>query len=481
VSEPENTQPEEAPESTGAQVEVEELGPCKRKLTVRVPKETIQSEIAKGFDELSTEAVVPGFRRGRAPKRLLETRYGEAVRNQVKEQLISRSYQEALEEHDLEPVSTPDVENVSFEPETELSYEVALEIKPVFEVEGYEGLEVEEPLTEPAEEEVTQALERLREREGRYETVEGAVFGEGSLAVVDCQVTIDGKPYVDRKQAELIGGTQNWLRMVSEDVTAPLLGKTSGEEVSFSTVVRPDFADEDLQGKVSEIRVTFYEIKERQLPEADDEFARTLGAEDLADLNSRIRNELVRQKQTDAGLAVRQQLREHLLTKFDFDLPEEHLREHAEDILKRQRLELQYRGVPLEEIDKHAGELEEASQKQAERDVKLHFILEKIAEKERVFTTENEVENEIAVLAANYRVRPARMRAELERRRMLADLRQRIRERKTVDLVLSKAKVTKATPVAETSRGEEPAAEEPAAQEPTAEDRSEPTPESSES
>ncbi len=462
------TEPEKTTEPTAAQIEIEELGPCKRRLTVRVPKDTIQAEVARSFDELTDKAVVPGFRRGRAPRRLLEARFAEAVREQVKEQLITRSYQEALEEHSLEPVGTPDVENVEFDPEAELSYDVTLEIKPIFEVGEYEGLELEKPPTDSTEEELVQALERLRDREARYETAEGATFGDGCLAVVDCEVTIDGESYIRRDQTELIAGQENWLRLLSDEVSEPLIGKTAGDEVTFSTVIRPDFPEEGRQGKVAEVRVKFYEIKERRVPEADDEFARSLGTEGLDDLKGRVHTELARQKEAEAQASLRRQVGDRLLEKFDFELPGELLQEHAEDILRRQRLDLQYRGVPLEEVEKHTGELEEASQTRAERQFKLLFILEKIAEKEKVFATENDLENEIGVLASNYRVRPARMRAELQRRRTLSELRVRIRERKTIDLLLSKANVVETTPASADEPAEpqkEP--ESPASQEPS--------------
>lgn len=457
MSEPEETTESTASEeATSATFEVEELGPCKRKITVRVPKETIQAEVQQTFDDLAANAVVPGFRRGRAPRRLLEARFGQVVREQVEERLIARSYQEALQEHNLEPVGSPDVSNIEFDPEKELRYEVLLEIKPIFEVEGYEGLQLERPPTEPTDEEVAEALERLRQREARYETVEGAVFGDDRLAVVDCVVTIDGKPYLNRQQTELLAGQDNWLRFFSDDVEGPLLGKTSGDEVTFSTVVRPDFPEEAHRGKVAEITVKFYEIKERRVPEADDEFAKSLGTEGLEDLKGRIRAELARQKEAEAEASLRRQIRDRLLERFDFELPEELLREHAEDILQRQRLELQYRGVPLEELDKHADELVKASQQQAERDFKLEFILEKIADKEGIYATEHDVENEIARLAANYRVRPVRMRAELQRRGILGGLRSAVRERKTIDWLLSRAQIKEA---ATESKAEEPPGE----------------------
>jgi trigger factor len=371
----------------------------------------------------------------------VETHFGEAVRDQVKEELITRSYEEAVAQHHLEPVGGPDVQDVEFDPEVELKYRVTLEVKPAFAVEGYEGLELEKPAVEVSEEEVGQALERLREREAYYEAVEGAVFGEGCLAVVDCTVTVDGEAYIKREQAELPAGPGNWLRVLSDDVGGPLLGKTKGDELTFSTVIRPDFPDEAKQGKVAEVWVKFHEVKERRLPAVDDEFARRLKAENLEDLKLRIHRELTRQKEADAQAGLRRQLGDALLTKFAFELPEDLLREHAEDVTRRQRLELQYRGIPLVEVDKHAGELAEASAKQAARDFKLFFILEKIAEREKTFATEQDVENEVALLASNYRVRPARMRAELERRRMLGELRVRIRERKLMDHLLSKATI----------------------------------------
>jgi trigger factor len=435
------SEPQSAKQPTSAQIEVEELGACKRRLTVSVPKDTIQAEVAHTFDELMTSAAVPGFRRGRVPRRLVEARFAEAVRDQVKEQLITRSYEEAVAQHHLEPVGTPDIQDVEFDPEVQLKYRVTLEVRPAFAVEGYEGLELVKPPVAVSDEEAGQALERLREREAYYEPVEGAVFGEGCLAIVDCTVTVDGEPYIKREQAELPAGTGNWLRMLSDDVGGPLLGKTKGAEVTFSTVIRPDFPDATKQGKVAEVWVKFAEVRERRLPAADDEFARRLKAENLEDLKMQIRRELTRQKEADADAVVRRQLTDALLAKFAVELPEELLREHAEDVGRRQRLELQYRGIPLAEVDKHAGELAEASAKQAARDFKLLFILEKIAEKEKVFATEQDVENEVALLAANYRVRPPRMRAELERRRMLGELRVRIRERKTIDLLLSKATI----------------------------------------
>jgi len=455
------TESQETSESTMAQIDVEELGPCKRKLTVHVPQETISREVSKSFDEITARAAVPGFRRGRAPRRLLEARLGDAVHDDVKESLIGRSYEEALEQNDFEPVGTPDVQNIEFDPEGGLSYEVTLEIKPVFEVEGYDELVLVRPSTEPNDEDIEQALERLRDREGHFETVEGASFDDDRLAIVDCTVTIDGETFVEREQAELVGGRRNWLRLFSEEVDEPLKGKSTGDEVSFSTVVRPDFQDESKQGKVAEVTVKFYEIKEFQRPEADDELAKSLGAEDLDDLKGRIREQLARVKEADAQAALRQQLEEKLLEKFDFAMPEELLREHADDILRRQRLELQYRGLPLEEVDQHIEELTDASQKRAEQQFKLHFILEKIAEKERIFATEGDLENEIALLASEYGVRPARMRAELDHRRMVGELRLRIRERKTIDAVLAKAKVeeAKAGEEAEThteTEGDEP-------------------------
>ena len=440
------------------QVEVEELGPCKKLLKVEVPAQRIKETLDKQYGELAPKATVPGFRQGKAPRRLLELRFGEQVLDEVKESLIAESSQEALEKEGLKPLTEPKVDNVQFDQDKVLSFELTVETRPVFslEPEDYKGISLKKPKSEVTDEDVSRVLEDFRNSNATLDTVSEGGAKKRDLVIADVKLSSPSPIWTPSGAGgEEIASYENTLLSTEEDrlpecaapgLSEALLGATAGEVRALEITLDDKFPKEEHRGKKARVELKVNEVKRIRLPEPGDELAQAAGYKTLADMKEAIRAGIKRSKENLAQEMLKSALADTLLSKVDFEIPQDIAESMGQDILKRRQIYLQYRGVPQEEIAKAEEELSTRSREEAAKSLKLYLLYEHIADKEKIFATEEDVEERIEALATARQVTAARVRDYIQQQNLLPQLRSQIREEKIIAFLLNEAQVEEVSP-----------------------------------
>jgi trigger factor len=450
------------------EVKVENLAACKKRLSITLSREEIKAKMEERYAELEQEAQVPGFRPGRAPRRLVEKRFHEAVEEETRAKLISESLTKALEEQKLDVIGEPDLdpEKIEMPADGPLTFTIDLEVRPEFEAPDYIGIpvSVEQPTVGDAE--VAQALERLRESHGRLEEVPaGGEAKDSDIVTGDVAIQAGDVVVLDRQSVRVPVSAVVIEGIRLEKFGELLKGVKAGETRTTKMTIDQTAEKEDLRGKEVELRVKVNRIERVALPE-DAAVLKATDHEDMDALKRTLRREL--EGRSDQVFRERQENALHgwLMEQVKFDLPEELAKRHANSLLQRTVMGLQYRGVPVEEIEKRLEEIRGASTERAARELKLMFILDAIAKKEKVEATDAEVDARVRFMAVQQGRRDDRLREEMEAEGALANLRSQIRDDKVTRLLLEKAKISTTAPASEAKP--EAAAEKPAEAEPEA-------------
>jgi len=426
-----------------ANVTVEDVGPCKKQLKITVPAADVQAKVEETYSRLKENAIVHGFRKGHVPRKLLERRFGEEVLEEVKESILADNSQKALEDNDLTPLGEPSFDNVDFGLDKDCVFEVTLEVKPAFEVAEYKGLKLKKEAASVNEEEIEQGLEQLRRRRARLELMPaGSTVNPDDRIVCDWELSCGEETVASEEDDEInVRGKRFGEVELEKDISEALDGAQFGEARRVEVTFLDSYPIENWRGKQGVVTLKAKEIRRPVLPELDEAFAKEMDFESVEDMRQFVNRTLMQNKEREAALALEQQLFDQLLQRCPFDLPEGVLKAQARNIMVRQQFRLRQRGVPEQEIDKHLEDLRNASEEAAARNLKIFFILESIAEKEKIFVNENEVQNRIAALANSYRISTQRMRAQLEKDGAIAELRGGMREDKVSDFLLKNAEI----------------------------------------
>jgi trigger factor len=433
------------------EVKVETLAACKKRLSITLSREEIKAKMEERYGKLEQEAQVPGFRPGHAPRRLVEKRFHEAVEEQARAELISESLKKALEEQKLDIIGEPDLdpEKIEMPADGPLTFSIDLEVRPEFTVPDYVGIpvNVEQPAIGDAE--VAQALERLRESHGRLEDVPAdGEAKENDIITGDVAMQAGDIVVLDRQNARVPVSAIAIEGIRLEKFGELLAGAKAGETRSTKITIDQTAEKEDLRGKEVELRVKINRIERVALPD-DAAVLKATDHEDLDALKRTLRREL--EGRSEQAFRERQENAVHgwLMEQVKFDLPEELAKRHANNLLQRTVMGLQYRGVPVDEVEKRLEEIRSASTERAARELKLMFILDSIAKKENVEATDAEVDARVRFMAVQQGRRDDRLREEMEAEGTLANLRSQIRDDKVTRLLMEKAKIGAAAPAAE--------------------------------
>ena len=412
-------------------VKIEELGPCKKKLTVEVPAERVTEEFEKSYRTLSTSIDIPGFRRAHAPRWLLEKRFGETLKSDVREALLTTTLEEALKEHSISALGEPKYDDVEFEAGSPLKYDVTLEVKPTFDIPDYKEIEVTRPSTEVTDQEVDEAIESFRKSHGKLVPDDSPVTKEGHYVLANVKLSVEGAQDVQRDGMSIMLSQEAVLGIPVKHLSRKLEGAHVGDTRTFDVEIPADYPVEAMPSKSGSLHVEVKEIQRMDVPELDEKFLESAGFESCESLRERMQQVLRERRTADADTALQAQLTDALLEKLQFDLPQGILKSQADSLLRRRKVEIARRGMPQEEIDKQAKELEEASAEDAERQTRLVFIMDAIASKEGIETEDSDVDARVAAMAARSGVRPQQTHVWLERENLMDDLRNDIRTEKT--------------------------------------------------
>ena len=425
-------------------VNIEDVGPCKKQIKITVPQSEVQAKIDENYEKLSESAVVAGFRRGHVPKRLIERRYGEDVIEEVKETILNDAAQRALTDNDLKALGTPSFDNVEFAPDKDCVFEITIEVEPEFELPEYKGLKLTKPSAEITDEELESGLDHLRRQQATLQVQpETAKVQQDDFITADWELRTDEEQVASEKEDELaVRGKRFGGVELEQDLAEALKDATSGDEHEIKGRILDEYPIEKWRGKDCIVQLTVKEIRRPELPALDEEFAESLDFDSVDELKESVRGHLAQEKERSVNLALERQMFDQLIEAAPFDLPEGVLKAQARNIMLRQQYRLRMRGMPEEEMEKHLEELRDASEEAAERNLKIFFILNRIADKEKLFVTENEVENHIAAMANAYHTTVPAMRRRIEQEGSLNELRAGMRENKVINLLMESAEIT---------------------------------------
>lgn len=421
---------------------VEHVGPCKKLLRVVVPAADVQAKLDEQYETLRENASVPGFRKGRAPRVLLEKRFGEQVVDEVKETLMSEACEAALEENGLVRIGEPSYDQVEFAADSDFTFEITVEVEPEFEVPEYKGLKLVRPKAEIGDENVDKALERIRAECGAFEPVEDGEVQEGDGLQVEWSLQCEGELAASEDNATISAEATNVGGVETKGLPEALAGAKPGDTREAPALFPEDHPNEAYRNKEGRIQVRINRIYRRRLPELDDAFAKTLDFDSLEELKKEVRVRLQRTAEREVQERVEDEAINQLLDAVQIELPESMVKMLSREILLRQQLRMRYDGVAEPDIQERLKSLQGMSEDLASRQYRVMFLLRKIADKEKIFVTEDEVAARLESLAAQSDMSVSQVVKEMEERGGgLSSLRAQMRDEKVIQMILTHAEI----------------------------------------
>jgi len=398
-------------------IAVENISELTRKLTITLPSEDVSKALDKAYNTLKKEVHIKGFRRGKVPRTILEKNYRDQVRADVGEKLVQETYFDAVEKEGLDPVVHPEIVEHSFTDEGTFSYIAMVDVKPVFELSEYKGLEVEKPATDVSRSEVDEKLEELRRSHAVLKSAdEDHGIEDDDLVVVDFQGFHNGKAMKEVHNTDYsIDVGQHRL---GEEFESKLLGLKKGEKTLYEIEFPGDYPNPVLGGKTVEFKVDVKDIKVRIKPELDDEFAKDINPDhaSLDDLRKEIEADLKKAKEEAMAGELDDRIMQKLIELNAFEVPErlvmyevQEMVKQTEEHLKRSNMTMESAGIKLEDLVKNNKPV-------AEKRVRGDFLLKKVAEVEEIKLADEDIERGYKRIADEYNMTVAEVKSYFKRR-----------------------------------------------------------------
>ncbi len=421
-------------------VKVAETSACERHVTVTIPREDIERYFSEKFDDLAPKADVPGFRTGKAPRKLIENRFREQVEDQVKGSLLMDSLAQISDDESFSAISEPDFdfESINIPDDGPMTYEFNIEVRPEFDMPQWKGLKLKRTEQEFSDEDIDQELLKLGSRSSDMVPVdEPAQLGD--YLVVDLVSRHEGKE-IARAGEELVElcPQLSFGDALLDGFDGLMVGAVSGDKRTAKVKVSEFAANEALQGQEVDLEIALLDVKRIEAMDVS-EVAEKLGFEDLESLRQIIKQNLESRLQYKQRQEIREQISELLTESANWELPQDLLKRQSRRELERAIIELRSSGFAEQDIQAQENQLRQNVMKRTETMLKEHFILERIAEAESVEETDQDYELEIMKIAAQRNDSPRRVRARLERTGQMDALRNMIIEQKVIGLIEEQA------------------------------------------
>ena len=422
-------------------IDLDVLSPIERKIRVELPADAVSKEFSRVYENLGQRAKVKGFRPGKVPRSILQGIYGNEVRGQVLSRLVENSLREVFKQRRLQVVSHPKVEPGDLEEGKEFAFSAFVEVKPEIEVKNYLGLEVEKVKISIGEAQVEAALRQLQETHAHLEPVQDRdVVGRGDFVLLDFVGSIDGKP--------LPGGkTENYLLEVGAGNALPafeeaVIGLKKDSEHTISVTYPEDYFKRELAGKAAVFSVTVREIKKKELPSLDDDFAKDYGGcASLGELREKLRASLENELREIQSRQLKDQLLSRVMEANPFETPPAMVDQQARYLAERQRRRLEAEGAPRSAEGPTPEQLRKDLEPQARRHVQAMLLMERVAALEKIEVSEEEVQRRIEEVARSARQKAAAVRELYRGEDAREDLRSQMVFERALDFLLERAKV----------------------------------------
>jgi trigger factor len=430
-------------------VVVESQPNCLVTLQVELPADQVSKEWTNVTRDFQRQARIPGYRPGKAPQALVESRFAKDIKEELTSKLLRESLNEAIRENNLRVLSVSQVEGIEIAEDRTMRYRATVVTAPEFELPDYSSLPADITKEKVSEESVQRWLDQLREPHATYTPVEGRSLAMGDYAVLTYSASLEGKPLgeaVPDAPAQLQGRRNAWILM-DENSLLPgfcqaIVGMSLNEERTISLDLPADFNLPSLAGKRLDYAVTLHAINTKILPEFDDMLADKIEpGTTAAQLEEKVRERLENLAEVHFQNAKRQAAVRYLLDRVDCELPAPVVEKEMEGILREIIRDNQVRGISDDEIRKHQDELIGAAQQGARERVRGNFLLLRVAEKEKLKVTEEDVTRRVLEMAARYEIPVGKLVKDFERRNGFGPLREQILIGKALDLLAANVRV----------------------------------------
>jgi trigger factor len=411
-------------------ITVQEQERWRRLLSVTVPASLVAEEEKKAAAKLAGRIKMKGFRKGHVPKQMVTSRFGGALRQEALDRLINEAYRHALAAEDLRPISEGQLEDVSYEPQQDLTFSIAFDVQPQIELGRLGGFVVERPQAAITDDHVAEILRNIQEQNGVWKPVEEGMPEVRDLVAVHIR-RLDGEADAEGKDYEFVLGEGQAI----PEIEAAIRTLQPGGAGEFTVTFPDDFPDEKRRGEQERVEVTLQGRKVLELPDLDDALARQVGSfETLDDLKARIREDLERDAAEQVEAAVRGRLLDFLLEANPFEVPRSMVDRYAESVIGEQR------NIPEERLQ----EIRESIRPEAERAVKRMLILDRVAQIQDLHATEEDLDRRVEEIAAKNDSAPEKVYATFQKSGRLEALEREITERKVFEFLKGQSEITEA-------------------------------------
>jgi trigger factor len=428
--------------------ELKEVSPTQREIKIEVDADTLREAYGRISQKYAKRANVPGFRKGYAPLDVVRLRFKEEIKNEVLAEVLPTKVTEAIQEYKLNPLTEPhlhfdDHENVKVNGSQPISLHVHVEVMPEIPEPKYEDLEVTRRVKPVEDSEVEDLIANRLQRDAALIPVEGRKSEIGDTVIADLEGRFDDDPNgepITATDLEVVLGDE----VIEKSFTENLAGVEEDDEKEFTVAYPAEFSSPALAGKTVHYKAKIKSVGKTETPEMNDEWARTLdeGYESLADLRKKLRRDLEKYAETDADARLRNNAIAKLIEQNTFEVPNALIESQARNLLNNFAEDLQSRGVNLKTVqDDFVQMAYHQMRTQAERDVRGAMLLEKVAEKEKVEVTQDEIDDELGKMAEYYRTTADEIRKTFEKQGSLDNIKNNLRTRKAIEALISKAKV----------------------------------------
>jgi trigger factor len=454
-------------------VTLEDAGPCKKKVVIEIPEATIKDMADEQYRELRRDALVPGFRKGRAPRRLLEKRFGKETSEQLKLKILAEASETAIKAKKLDVLTDPDIdyEHVKLPESGPMKFDFEVEVRPEFELPALEGIAVTRTKLEVTDAQVDREIEQLRRWAGLWVPKEDGTVEQGNEVVADVRLNAHLTDEEKAKLAEAAekgqeppstGIPESETRLDNTEVhvrpngfvgAVPvpkldelLVGAKVGDKKTTTVEITKTYFREEYQGRTVDVEIDIKEVKYIKPAEMDQQFLQRYHVSTEQELRDRIRDNLQAHLESQIRGDMSEQVYQYLLNNTSFDLPVDIVARQAGTILQRQYINLLARGLSREQIEEQMEQLRTGSEDQARQQLKTFFIMDTVAEKFGIDVTEEEINGHIAQVATQRGQRPERLKEQMERDGSLSQFRLDIRQNKCIGKLLETANISEQKP-----------------------------------
>lgn len=436
-----------ASDTAALDVQVQDTGPCTKVLMIKVPATRVDHEIEETYKNVAKSVQFPGFRQGKAPRKLVEARLGDRVMQEVLERLVQSAFDEAVDTTKIKTIGTPRLKDPpTLAKGTELALAIDVDVRPEFQLPKLEDLVAQRPVVEVTDADVEADIKRLRDERATVADAADEPLAESGIATLHVKISVGEKTLVDvpgiewQHPSDVLGG------MLVENLSTSLLGKKKGETVTLTENLPKDFRDEQFRGQPAKIELTLEGVQRVTYPAIDDAFAADMDYDSVDEMKVEIRKELEKRLGERLERATDEAVAESLLAAVPFEVPPSLVAAEKDRMLRRYEMQLRQQGIGEDVLPKLVAEAQSQAETRVTRDLRLSFLLDKIATERKILVTENEVRAEVATIAARYEKSLPEMEDYMERNKLLAALRAELRDRKTLGTLRKIVKIVDAAP-----------------------------------